>query len=133
MNTTLGYASEIKGVLASIQARKNNMKENEHDPLSDEVWVLEFLKRHPDEFFSDAEISRHVDSEAGFVEEANRARSALSRLLALHVVETDGSRNYRFKRSRTITVKDSAKKFISPQIKIMLRQNGQNIDPKRYS
>ena len=108
------------------------MKEHEHDPLSDEVWVLEFLKRHPNEFFSDMEISRHVESEARFVAEENRARSALSRLLALRMVETDGSRNYRFKKASTVIVKDSAKKFISPQIKILLRQNGQTIDPKQY-
>jgi hypothetical protein len=109
------------------------MNVNEHNPLSDDVFVYEFLKRHPNDFFSDVEIGRHVDGEAGFAEEESRARSALSRLLALHMVESDGSMNYRVKMVSTATAKGSAKRFISPQIKILLRQNGQKIDPKRYA
>jgi hypothetical protein len=108
------------------------MNENEHNPLSDDVWVLEFLKRHPNEYFSDVEISRHVENEARFVDEENRAKAALSRLLALRMVETDGSRNYRLKKVIAVTAKDAAKRFVAPQLKILLRQNGQNVDPKRY-
>jgi hypothetical protein len=107
------------------------MKQNEDSPLSDDVCVLEFLKRHPNDFFSDVEIGRHVDNEAGFAEEENRARSALSRLLALHMVETDGSRNFRFNIVKAVTRKDSAKKFISPQIKMILLQTSQEIDPTK--
>ena len=85
------------------------MKQKEGRPLSDDVCALESLKRHPNRFFSDVEIGRHIDSKARFVEEEKQEQSALSRLLILHLVETNGSRHYRFKISSAVTPKNSAK------------------------
>ena len=85
------------------------MNVNEHNPLSDDVFVYEFLKRHPNGFFSDVEISRHLASAARFVKQESRVRSALSRLLTLHMVETNGSRHYRLKIASPVTAKNSAK------------------------
>jgi hypothetical protein len=87
------------------------MKQIEGRPLSDDVCALEFLKRHPNGSFSDVEISRHLASAARFVEAEHRVRSALSRLLALHMVETNGSKHYRLKIASTVTAKNSAKKL----------------------
>ena len=104
------------------------MKENEQYLGSDAVCVLEYLRGCPNEFSSDADISRLAEREIGSQDQHNWALPALSRLLALNKVETDGSRNYRLK-----TVNTASKKFISPQLKMLLNQNRQKIDPTRYS
>jgi hypothetical protein len=85
------------------------MKHNKDHLLCDDVGASKFLKRHPNGFLSDVEISRHIASEVRFVGAENRVRSALSRLLALHMVETNASRSYRLKIVNTVTAKNFAK------------------------
>jgi hypothetical protein len=109
-------------VLASIQARINKMKQKEHGPVSDTTRVLEFLKRRPYDSISEVEISRQAGGESRFALEPNWAQTALSRLLVLQMVETDGSRNYRLKTTRDVPEKVFDRKFISPQIQRILRQ-----------
>ena len=115
------------------EENKNTMNENEHDGGSDAVHVLEYLRRRPNDFVSEVEISRQADSETRYLADQNWAQRALSRLLDLHMAETDGSRNYRLKITTGVVGKGPAKKFISPQIKILLTQNGLKIDPERYA
>jgi hypothetical protein len=107
------------------------MNESEHNSRSDTVCVLEYLRRQPNDFVSEVEISRQAVSEIRFLADQNWAQTALSRLLELNFVETNGSRHYRLKMTRADAVRVPTKKFISPQIKALLRQNGQKIDPTR--
>jgi hypothetical protein len=107
------------------------MKESEHNSKSDVACVLEYLRRQPNDFVSHVEISQQADSEVRFLTNQNWAQTALTRLVELRLAETDGSRNYRLKMTRADAGKGSGKRFISPQIKVLLRQNGQNIDPTR--
>jgi hypothetical protein len=93
------------------------MKQKEGRPLSDDICALEFLKSHPNGSFSDVEISRHLASAARFVKQESRVRSALSRLLALHLVETNGSRNYRLKIANPVTAKNAATKLFHLNLK----------------
>ena len=98
------------------------MNQKEHSPVSDTTCVLEFLKRRPHESISEVEISRRADGESRFALEPNWAQTALSRLLVLQMVETDGSRNYRLKITRNVRENVFDRKFISPHIKLILRQ-----------
>jgi hypothetical protein len=109
------------------------MKENEHSVGSDTVCVLEYLKRRPDDFISDAEISRQADSETGSKDAQNWSQPALFRLLALNKVETDGSGYYRLKTAKPGTENGSTKKFISPLMRMLLKPNCRKIDPTGYS
>jgi len=107
------------------------MRQDEHSAVYDKACILEFLKRRPYDFISEVEISRKADGQSRFVSEPNWAHTALSRLLALDLVEADASRNYRFKTARFLKAKVFARKFISPQIEMVFRQNGQKIAPAR--
>jgi hypothetical protein len=104
------------------------MKENEQYLGSDAVCVLEYLRGCPNEFSSDADISRLAEREVGSQEQHNWALPALSRLLALNKVETDGSRRYRLKPVNTTT-----RKFISPQFQALLSPNTLKINTSHAS
>jgi hypothetical protein len=96
-------------VLASHDTKMNTMKQNEESLLSDDARILQFLMSRPYEFISQVEISRMADGESRFAQEPNWARPALSRLLALDIVETDAAANFRFKITRPVTKNGSAK------------------------
>jgi hypothetical protein len=109
------------------------MKLNEHNAGSDPFRVLEYLKSRPNDFVSEAELGQQVDGESRYLVDENWVQTAASRLVDLQLAETDGSRNYRLKLTRADVRTGSAKKFISPQIKIMLTQNGLKVDPRQYA
>jgi hypothetical protein len=115
---------------ASNSARKNKMKQTENSLESDTDCVLEFLSRHLYHFISEADISRNADGERRFVSQPHWAHAPLSRLLALDMVEADASSNYRIKLTPSVIEKVFARKFISPEIKILLRHSGLKIYPE---
>jgi hypothetical protein len=121
---------EFGTVRSGNDGYKSDMKENQHNPESDAARILELLRRRPDEFVSSTAISRDADDGNHSLEDQNWPEPALSRLLALNLVETDGSRNYRLKIVRGAARKASAPKFISPEIKIILRRAGQKNNPE---
>jgi hypothetical protein len=115
---------------ASNNARKNKMSQTDHSLDSDTACILEFLTRHPYHFIPEVDISRNADGERRFVSEPDWAHPALSRLLALNLVETDASSHYRIKLTTLLSEEVLARKFISPEIKILLRQSGLKIYPE---
>jgi len=109
------------------------MQQKEHGPQSDTICVLEFLKRRPHHSISEQEISRQADGESRFALEPNWAQAALSRLLVLQMVQTDGSRNYRLKITRDVSENVFGRKFISPQIQSILSQINRQPIMARFS
>ena len=109
------------------------MQLNEHNDGPDPFCVLEYLKSRPDEFFSEAELIQQADSETQYLLDQAWLQPALSRLVDLQLAETDGSRNYRLKLPRANVTIGSAKKFISPQLKILLTRNGLKVDLRQYA
>jgi hypothetical protein len=123
-------AVEFGTVRSGNDGYKSDMKENQHNPESDAARILELLRRRPDDFVSSTAISRDADDGDHSLEDRNWPEPALSRLLALNLIETDGSRNYRLKIVRSANRKAPAQKFISPEIKIMLRRAGHKNSPE---
>jgi len=106
------------------------MNQKEHSLDSDTECILKFLTRHPYHFISEVDISRNADGERRFASEPNWAHPALSRLLALNLVETDASSKYRIRLTKLVSEEVLARKFISPETKILLRQTGVKIYPE---
>lgn len=99
---------------------------------SDENCILQYLKNFPEQFVTEMEISRRADGRDRFVENSHWAHYALSQLLDLKLVETDGDGRYRLT-SRRAGTGWPARKFIAPQMREILEHSGHKIDLSRYA
>ena len=90
-----------------------------------ENYILRYLKMWPDEFVSEMQIAWQAAGESLFLKEPNWARTVLSRLLQMRLVETDDTGRYRVTDHRTAT--GGGRKFIAPHLREILEKNGRNM------
>jgi hypothetical protein len=94
---------------------------------ADENAVLQYLKKFPSGFVSEMEISRHADGRTHFTKDKHWSRIALTNLLDLHLVDTDGLGHYKFHSSDSKRL-GFVRKFLSPRIREVLEKSGHNLD-----
>ena len=91
----------------------------------DETSVLEFLKNWPDVFVAGMEIARRADGKARFLKDPHWAGHALSQLMELNVIESNGNGRYRLK-CRSTVMCGSQRRFIAPHLLEILEKSGRN-------
>ena len=98
---------------------------------SDENCVLQYLNTWPDEFVSEKQIARRADSKDRFMTEPHWTYNALSQLLMMELIETDGTGKYRMKVHRNET--GGSKKFMAPHLRQILEKSGKNFDLSAFA
>jgi hypothetical protein len=91
---------------------------------AEEKDVCRYLKSFPGQFVSGREISRRAGGKWKFRQEPEWAGPILIRLVEKGIIESDSTGHFRF------TPKDKEKKpkFISPQMKQILKASGKDFD-----
>jgi hypothetical protein len=89
--------------------------------------ILQYLGNFPTQFISVMEIARRAEGRGRFKEEARWAHVAISQLLELSLIETDGNGRYRIK-SRRKSKEAGGNKFIAPAMREILEKSTRKID-----
>ncbi len=93
--------------------------------------ILQYLNNFPTQFISEMEIARRAEGRNRFAEDARWTHGALSELMELNMVETDGHGRYRIKPSMA-KASGHGRKFIDPKLRSILEKSGQKIDLSSY-
>jgi hypothetical protein len=93
---------------------------------------LQYLVNFSGQFIGEPEISRRANGKDRFLEDSHWAHIALTQLLEVQLLETDGAGRYRVK-SETTKSRDFASKFIDPKIRQILEQSGRKFDLSSYA
>jgi hypothetical protein len=92
---------------------------------ADEQVICDFLKSFPKLFVSSREISRRAAGKKRFRENPYWATQVLLRLSEKGVLESDAAGHFRL---RPPEKKNERKRWISPQIKQLLKQSGKDFE-----
>jgi hypothetical protein len=92
---------------------------------ADEQTICDFLKSFPKLFVSAREISRRAAGKKRFRDNPHWATQVLLRLAEKGVLESDSTGHYRL---RPPEKKNDRKRWISPQIKQLLKQSGKDFE-----
>ena len=93
----------------------------------DAACVLQYLYLFPNDFLTETEIARRAGERSVFKENPRWAHVALSQLLDLKLVETDGLGRYRVNDVRP-EEGGASKRFIAPHLRAILERKGGAID-----
>lgn len=94
--------------------------------------ILQYLSNFPTQFISVMEIARRAEGRNRFKEESRWANAAISQLLELSLIETDGNGRYRIKSKRK-SKEAGGNKFIAPAMREILEKSSRKIDLSDYS
>lgn len=96
---------------------------------TDERSVLRFLKNWPEKYISSNEIARRADGKNRYRQEPRWPAQILPQLIAMNLVETDGSGKYRVRNEALKTVKlGGRKRFIAPRLRAILEKHGSKFE-----
>lgn len=103
----------------------------------EENCVMQYLNNFPGEFISEREIARRADGKHRFVEDPYWAHNALSELVEMKLIETDGAGRYRrvaqeTKETKVVRSGDSGAKFMDPKLRAILEQSGRKFDLSHF-
>ena len=90
---------------------------------ADETEICNYLKAYAGQFVSAREIARRAGGKWRFREDPNWAMPVLLRLVEQGYLESDASNYYRL---RPRDKRKKPKKWVSPQIQIILEQSGKD-------
>lgn len=93
---------------------------------ADESLICIFLKLHPGQFVSAAEICRRASTRRRYREDAVWALPILKRLVEKKVLEPDAMGHYRLIPPQEKGTK--LKKWVSPQVRRILQQSGKTFE-----
>ena len=89
---------------------------------ADERSICTYLKSYPGQFTSGREISRRAGGKWRYREDPNWAAPVLARLVERKIIEEDSTGHFRL----IAKAKSKAKKWVSPQIRIILEKSGKD-------
>jgi hypothetical protein len=115
--------------------KERKMKSYDLNLGADENCVMHYLEEHPGNFISEMEVARHADGRHRFQGDTHWAHIALSQLVEMNLVDTDGQGRYRV-HADAADAADSpgpARKFIDPRLREILERSGKKFDLSRYA
>lgn len=111
------------------------MDVNPTDLGVDENCVMQYLNSFPGEFISEREIARRADGKERFLANPYWAHNALSELIEMKLLETDGEGRYRQitgAASQLAKAAGPGAKFMDPKLRAILEKSGHKFDLSHY-